>query len=82
MGINELSRELENTKLKTEVICRTVLAVHDAMTESSSAPETYFMALYGVVDSMFNLDKELKKLVDAAFEIMRAGKSDAKKGEK
>lgn len=82
MSIKELAFKLEDMEFKVEIICRTALAVHNAMTESSSAPETYFTALYGIVDSMFNLDEEFKKLVDVAFEIMRAEKSDAKKGEK
>lgn len=74
MGIKELAQELESVEFKAEIIWRTALAVHDAMNESSSTAESYIVALYGVMDSMFNLDKELKKLVDGAFELLKESK--------
>lgn len=77
MSIKELAFGLEDVKLNAEIVESTAMAIHTAMQEGGSAAETYYGALYGVCVSLFNHCKDLERLMDGAFEILRAQKEVA-----
>lgn len=77
MTVKDIAFKLENLQLKSEVLNSLTLAVNDAIIEGPNDVSNFHGALHALTCMTYELEQEMKVLMDALFEVIRAEKRKA-----